>query len=74
MKGNSRFIIYILIILACLISLGLAELQHSKESEGIYDAPGYCEYCNTKLEKTVIGDYPAADKVVWYCPNPDCEH
>ena len=73
MKSNSRFIIYILIVLACLISLGLAGSQHTKQTEGVHDAPGYCEYCNTKLEKTV-GGYPSGDRIVWYCPNPDCEH
>lgn len=73
MKDSSKFVIYILIILLSLLIIGSVGAKQ-KSNSGIYDTPGVCEYCNTKLEKTAIGLYGASSKVVWYCPNPDCEH
>ena len=73
MKGNSRFVIYILIVLITLLALGYAQHKQTEHS-GIYHEPGVCEYCGTKLQKTAIGRYGSSDYVVWYCPNPDCAY
>lgn len=73
-KTNNFFTILILIVLIILlvVFLGKSSEKHT-EKAGVYSEPGICPYCETKLEKTVMGlNYTGT--VVWYCPNPDCEH
>ena len=75
-KGdNIRFVIYIIIVLLILFIIGSWSDKESEKLEtSIYHEPGVCSYCETKLQKTVIDSYGKLAQVVWYCPNPDCEH
>lgn len=61
-----RYIIVGILLFAIFIGIFFFASNKFAEGQGLYQKPGHCPKCGTKLEKGIYGYY--TPKVIWYCP------